>query len=250
MAKISLVGMYNYTNGDIFSGADFPTGFSKETFVNQVILEYGEMEVLYADADFMKLAISNWVNTNYWGISKAVHAISVQYDPLNNYDRTETRTRNVIEDGTNTGTVTDAGTNTGTVTDAGTSSAQSTTSGTIDRDETSGNQHKVSAMDSSTYSPANTDDGTATLDESTSGTASTQGTSGNTRTDNLASSNTRTDNLAHESEMQEEESVRAYGNIGVTTSQQMLEAELEIAKYNIYRTFAGIFASDLLIMVY
>lgn len=43
---------------------------------------------------------------------------------------------------------------------------------------------------------------------------------------------------------------RAHGNIGVTTSQQMLEAELKIAKWNLYDHIADLFLSEYVIPVY
>ena len=210
MAKITLIGMHNYTDGGIWENVVLPSAINKEQFINTILLNYGEMETLYADPDMMKFAITNWANINNWSILKAVTAINVEYEPLNNYDRTETRTK--------------SGTNTGTVTDSGNTSVTSTTSGT------NANEHKVSAYDSSSYSADNKDEG------STSGSGTSTGTTGNTRTDNLAHA--------------EQESIRAFGNIGVTTSQQMLQSELDLSLYNIYETFAGIFAFDLLLMVY
>ena len=41
-----------------------------------------------------------------------------------------------------------------------------------------------------------------------------------------------------------------HGNIGVTTSQQMLEAELNISKWNIYENIAKLFANEFCIMIY
>lgn len=43
---------------------------------------------------------------------------------------------------------------------------------------------------------------------------------------------------------------RAHGNIGVTTSQQMLEAELTIARWNLYDHIADLFLSEFVIPVY
>lgn len=214
MAKITLIGMNNYTEGHIWDGLAVPSQMSKETFINTIMFQYGEMETLFSDPEAMAFAIQTWSNKNNWSMVKAAAAINVSYDPLNNYDRTETRSR------------TESGTNTGTVTDSGNTSVTSTTSGT------NANEHTVSAYDSSSYSADNKDEG------STSGSGISTGTDSNTRTDNLAHSNT------------ESESIRAYGNIGVTTSQQMLESELNVSLYNIYDTFAGIFAYDLLLMVY
>lgn len=41
-----------------------------------------------------------------------------------------------------------------------------------------------------------------------------------------------------------------YGNIGVTTSQQMLESEYEVAKFNIYEQIADLFIKEFCICVY
>lgn len=226
MAKITLIGMHNYTDGHIWDNVVLPAAFNKDQFINTILLNYGEMETLYADPDMMKFAITNWANINNWNILKAVTAINIEYEPLQNYDRRETRSLS----GTNTGTITDAGNR---------STSVSTTARTVtDRDETNETEHKVSAYDASTYSPDNTDDGSNTLDETVNATGSSTGSD--------ISGNTRTDNLAHS----EQETIRAYGNIGVTTSQQMLQSELDLTLYNIYETFAGIFAFDLLLMVY
>lgn len=43
---------------------------------------------------------------------------------------------------------------------------------------------------------------------------------------------------------------RAWGNIGVTTSQQMLESELSVARFNIYEQIADVFCSEYCIAVY
>lgn len=43
---------------------------------------------------------------------------------------------------------------------------------------------------------------------------------------------------------------RAYGNIGVTTSQQMLQAELDVASWNLYEHITDIFLSEFIIPVF
>lgn len=43
---------------------------------------------------------------------------------------------------------------------------------------------------------------------------------------------------------------RAHGNIGITTSQQMLESELDIASWNLYNHIADIFLREFIIPVY
>ncbi len=41
-----------------------------------------------------------------------------------------------------------------------------------------------------------------------------------------------------------------YGNIGVTTSQQMLQSELDIAEWNIYEHITDLFLEELVLMIY
>lgn len=43
---------------------------------------------------------------------------------------------------------------------------------------------------------------------------------------------------------------RTHGNIGVTTSQQMLQSEYDVAKFNIYEAAADLFCRELCIFVY
>ena len=43
---------------------------------------------------------------------------------------------------------------------------------------------------------------------------------------------------------------RAHGNIGVTTSQQMLESEIEIARFNLYDEISNLFLSEFCIYTY
>lgn len=45
-------------------------------------------------------------------------------------------------------------------------------------------------------------------------------------------------------------SARLFGNIGVTTSQQMLQSELDIAQWNIYDHITDLFLSEFIIPVY
>lgn len=54
----------------------------------------------------------------------------------------------------------------------------------------------------------------------------------------------------NESETKNVRTGRAHGNIGVTTSQQMLEAELSVARWNLYDHIADLFLSEFVIPVY
>lgn len=206
-----------------------------------------------SDATMSNLATTIfYLYNDYW--TKEFATLSAQYNPISNYDMTETESiEREGSDGhtrTNTGTVQDAGThantrtNTGTVTDAG--SHSETTSGSADISTTANgtSENEVSAFNSAAYvdNDKNTNNTTTSSDTDTS--TSRSGTDGNTRTDNLSESNqgtdgnTRTNNLSEgftgtHSDTEDRTLTRS-GNIGVTTSQQMLESERELWMWNFF----------------
>ena len=240
-AKITTVGFYQYMNAynnDLFGLLNLPPGINKDTLVNNIMLRGGEFEVVYSNPDFYKSAIGLWSNKHYRTFEKWINALNIDYNPLENYDRMEEWSDSGSR--TNTGTVSDSGIrkNTGT---------QSTESSGKDNFKGSGNStssDEISAYNSNSFQ----NDKKNTTNSSNS--SETNTTANNTRTDNLSesNSNTRTDNLYEKTNS--DRKGRAHGNIGVTTSQQMLQSELDIAKWNIYEQITDLFLSEFCIMVY
>ena len=240
-AKITTVGFYQYMNAynnDLFGLLNLPPGIDKDTLVNNIMLRGGEFEVVYSNPDFYKSAIGLWSNKHYRTFEKWINALNIDYNPLENYDRMEEWSDSGSR--TNTGTVSDSGIrkNTGT---------QSTESSGKDNFKGSGNStssDEISAYNSNSFQ----NDKKNTTNSSNS--SETNTTTNSTRTDNLSesNSNTRTDNLSEKTNS--DRKGRAHGNIGVTTSQQMLQSELDIAKWNIYEKITDLFLSEFCIMVY
>ena len=240
-AKITTVGFYQYMNAynnDLFGLLNLPPGIDKDTLVNNIMLRGGEFEVVYSNPDFYKSAIGLWSNKHYRTFEKWINALNIDYNPLENYDRMEEWSDSGSR--TNTGTVSDSGIrkNTGT---------QSTVSSGKDNFKGSGNStssDEISAYNSNSFQ----NDKKNTTNSSNSSETNTK--NNNTRTDNLSesNSNTRTDNLSEKTNS--DRKGRAHGNIGVTTSQQMLQSELDIAKWNIYEQITDLFLSEFCIMVY
>ena len=93
----------------------------------------------------------------------------------------------------------------------------------------SGNtENKVSAYDVSNYQPHDQSD--------------TSSTGSNTSDSVTDASGTTSDILLHDAHL--------YGNIGVTTSQQMLRDELDIDTWNIYEHITDLFLNEFAIYVY
>lgn len=220
--------------------------------------------------------------------SKLYALLSMEYNPISNYDMTETETinRETDFDSTDTGTVTrvndtntsNTATHTGTdtnVIDSETSDIK-TQSGTV-----------TTVLDEDTTNTGTvTDSGSRTVDDSVFGFNSSEAvdtdtsteTKGNTRTNNLTeskdSTNTETRNLsdmntgtvdttetqtknltdtesgeidATDTETRNlagtnngsedtERELRRSGNIGVTTTQQMMQSEIELWQWNFFKT--------------
>ena len=115
-----------------------------------------------------------------------------------------------------------------TTTDDGHTSSSGTSTDTSNGTGSSSTENKISAFNSETYSNDNTN--TTNTSNSTSGTTTLNNTGASDNT------NVRVG--------------RAHGNIGVTTSQQMLESELDIARWNIYEHITDIFLSEFIIPIY
>lgn len=260
-AKITLIGLSNY-NSNLFHYMVLPDNIDRDLLIDCILMRCGEFEVLYPNPNYMQSAINVWSRKWYRTFEKWVNVLSMEYDPLSNYDRTETWTdtgsgnsTNQIN-GTNTETIND--TNSETITNDTTTTHTSTGTAT-DNSTGSGNSESVntvSAFDSSSYVPHDKNNSsTSTTNESISSTSAngtdemendvtrngqnnTSRNGQNTSTSTENSSNT----LSHTGRM--------YGNIGVTTSQQMLQSELDIATWNLYEHISDIFASEFCIMVY
>lgn len=212
-AKLTIIGLYNYMesiNDDLFKYLDIPSGIDADSLKDNIMIRGGEFEVLYSNPYFMQDSIRVWSNKWYRTFEKWVDALNVKYAPLDNYDR--------YEDFTDT--------------HSGSGSIDTTTTldNTVTDDSESTVENKVSAYDSGTYQPKDQThteyDNTTTLDSD--GTVSTTTTDGKT--------------IEHHAHL--------HGNIGVTTSQQMLQAELDVQRFNLIEQITDIFLREYIIPIY
>ena len=235
-AKITLIGIENYLNPDrsVFDKINLPDGIDKETLIGSIILRCQEFELLYSDPDFLIDAVNIWSRKNYWTFDKWIKAINIQYDPLYNYDRTEEYTD----------------THSGNYNKNGSGNSSGVTGTTNDLTETHGLAttndvtvtHSEKAFNDSNY--VGTTQDVTDQDTSDTGTITNTGTVTGNYTNNDSSVENGTDGYTNQ------HNARLYGNIGVTTSQQMLQSELDIARWNMYEHIADLFASEFCIMVY
>lgn len=271
-SKLTMIGMYNF-DPTLFDNMLLPSGISSDTVRDEILMKSGEFEVLYPDIAFMKLAIGHWSKKHYRTFEKWLTALNIEYDPLYNYDRTEEYTderqgssaksgetgrtfsndsnENHIDNENAESNTNSVGNSTGHTTGS-TSPAQTTNTRTT----------TVAAFDANTYQPKEQTTDALTLQvagSDSSDTTSSTGNSENSKTSrNNATSNSRNENGSDDLKTNEvannneiiTHKARLFGNIGVTTSQQMLQSELDIARFNLFEQIADLFVTEFCLMIY
>lgn len=106
MSNMSILGLYTYDN-TIFDNIVLPSDLDKDTLVDNILMEYAELEVLYPDTSFMKEAIGKWSNSRIHTWERMKNVLYEDYDPFINIKRDEVRTITQERDLQGTGTGTD-----------------------------------------------------------------------------------------------------------------------------------------------
>lgn len=198
-ATMTLIGLNNfleYQEKDLFENLSFPEGIDKDIAIQNILLFCDDKELLYPDAQFMIDAIGLWSTKWHRTFDKWIKALSIDYAPLENYDRQE----------------------------AWSDSASSSESSS------------ASASDSATGNMSQTNDVSAfNSDVMRDDTSASQHTDNNATYSSTANA-IKSDLNTHRG--------RIHGNIGVTTSQQMLQAEFDVSRFNIYDEIAVIFMRE------
>lgn len=222
-ATMSVLGLYQWDN-TLFSLLSLPEGLDKDTLVDFILAECSDLEILYPNPEVLKGLIGVWSATEQYTWGKLYATMQLQYNPIDNYNRTETRTLASQAAGNST----DGGTDT--VTSADTGSDSTTGSST--------NVNQVKAFDTA----ANTF------------TDREKDTVNNTGSTTYGKTNTNTTRYGHTNgntySKNDTENIRAFGNIGVTTTQQMIEQERETAKFNIFQVILDEFKQRFCVLVY
>ena len=259
--RISVLGLYNYDNS-LFSEMVYPAAFTadeKQTVVGNILAECAELECLFPDTGTMKTMIGLWSKLNISVWQRIFTASKLEYNPIENYNRTELETisddrtdshsgndvsrlsgsdgssRTISNTQTNTGTDSRTVADTHSGTDTTTNSITAYDSNTLYTHDTSGTQygHKVNTTDSMVHGHTVTDSGSDT------------GSVTYGRTDTL----THGEVITHEGDITRNN--HTSGNIGVTTSQQMLEQEIEVsAKLNVMKMIVESFKERFCLLVY
>lgn len=300
-ATLSVLGLYNF-DSSLFDDMAYPSGFTsdeKQTVVGNILMECAELEFLFPDFNAAKQAIGIWSRLNVAVWERIFTAANLEYNPIENYNRTELETiaddRTDTHSGndvtrssgvdsralTSTKTETHSGSDskqissTDSETNSGSDSRQLSSTGSETNSGTDTQTNKISGYDSgnlvdhdqnllqhghgvsttssgsdaTTYGHVISKTGSGS-DATTYGHVITEGGSGSDAiTYGKSETLTHGEQIVHEGDITKNSHIS--GNIGVTTSQQMLEQEIEIsAKLNVMDMIVRAFKERFCILVY
>lgn len=224
-ATLSILGLYQ-REPTLFDELELPGSMNKDVLIDNILYEAAPLEAYYPDPNFMKFMIGRWsfMNQSVW--QKLYDTTVLEYNPIFNYDRTEEWSENeqMLDKRTLTGTEMETSTDN--------SSGEIRSSGTVK------SELNVSGYNESSYVPR--EQTIETPDTLTSNTSETDRTVSIDKND-TENMDRKRDNIR---------TGRAFGNIGVTTTQQMIQQERETALFNMYKVITDSFIERFCLMIY
>lgn len=240
-AIMSLMGLYEFDD-KLFDGFSYPAEFTpdeRNILVDNLMLDTAELELLYPDAHFMAIAIRAWSKKELPVWEKLLATTKLEYNPIWNKDGTITETifGSHKTDGSTGSSRKDSYTDIG--------SGESADSG--QRTGTVGNatNHKVSGY--------NMESGTATdWEQSENGESSESQSNNQKQSSTLQHSAEGSDTHTSTETGNTEQTLtrKEQGNIGVTTTQSMINEEREVDKFNIIDYIIDSFKKRFCLLVY
>lgn len=224
MSLLTVEGLYNYDN-TLFDGFNVPEGLVKQIAIDAILMRTRELEILYPDFNYMKTRIAIWSNKYQINWKKLYDTTVLEYNPIENYDRMEDWTDTEDE------TTTSARDNT------------RNTNNTVKSTSTNEIMNNVNVTDQNTAFNAGLADHAKQI---TDGDTTENGTITNTET----GKDTENENVNGGRTGRHIRNGRAHGNIGVTTSQQMIQSERDLVVFNLYDVIAESFIENFCLMVY
>lgn len=224
-ATLSILGLYQ-REPTLFDELELPGSMNKDVLIDNILYEAAPLEAYYPDPNFMKFMIGRWsfMNQSVW--QKLYDTTVLEYNPIFNYDRTEEWSENeqMLDKRTLTGTEMETSTDN--------SSGEIKSSGTVK------SELNVSGYNESSYVPR----------EQTIETPDTL-TSNTSETDRIVSID-KNDTENMDRKRDNIRTGRAFGNIGVTTTQQMIQQERETVLFNMYKVITDSFIERFCLMIY
>ena len=214
---LTLAGMIdNYP--EITDKLAIPNGMDKDIILDYIYMYAGQNESRYGNPHILSHLFHSFFSSRKSEWERMWIALQAEYNPIENTDRYETFSRKFTSDNE----------------EKNTSEVNGESGGESTRTPNLTTENKRSAFDSSQYQPLG--QATESGNETTNSSSNTKQTGSENKTQN------RKDEEGHE--------LHSHGNIGVTTNQEMITEELELRKYNLYKTIALEVENEFTITVY
>ena len=233
-SKISIMGLYEYDDS-IFDNFNVPDEMDRDVTIAEILMQCAELELIYPSAPIMKTAIENWTKAELPQWQRAYRDMTIEYNPIWNVDGTETETIERELSGRDVNTLNTDKNNTRTIeSEVETNNETETQNTTVNsvagyNGEGFANSEKTENDGSQTGSGNQTTEGT----EKGTETGSEKGQSDKTEAEKITTTKTRG------------------GNIGVTMTQQMLNADLDLLiRLNPYQFIVDSFKKRFCLLVY
>lgn len=277
--SLSPLGLYNW-DSTVFDLMQIPEALDRDTLVKNLLAETAELEVLYPNPVVFKNLVGVWSAKQIDIWNRLYSTTQYEYNPIENYDRHETGSDSGTGSTTHSGTdgrteaITTGGKDTLDMTrrDGGTEVVDTQYSNEQGgQDEVTGTDKKGHWIAGFNSQGSGSDDGlvkqTRDQDDANTiteygkteeGTGSTTTTFGKTETNKDETTYGKTENVQETKTYGEQiqttsggqHELRAHGNIGVTTTQEMIKQERQIDLFNIYDIIIEDFKMRFCILVY
>ena len=234
-SRLDLLGIYKFDNTvlDLLELPEDEDGnelIDRDALKDNLLMDTAEMEILYPDASFLKLAIGSWSKKQVPIWSELYNSTQFEYNPIWNVDGT------VVEERDLAGT--DYRTDDHTTERTHDDSMERTHDDTLERthDDTLTTKNDVFGYNSATAAPESevTADHDGTITDAHTGTITDTdtGTINHDTTDTGSITTTRT------------------GNIGITSTQSLIKEQRDVVQFNIMDYIINDFKNRFCLLVY
>lgn len=199
-----------------------PDGIDRQLALDTIYQRCGLTPLYHPDPAWLKFYVGRWCSKNAKTWEELYKTTIQDYNPIYNYDRTEETT--------------DTRSGTRKLSEDTSSNTKQSGDSSVTDSSSDSNEHTMSADNSDNYEPGYKD---------VSSRQDMQASESSNRVDvtgDHAVDETTGETYSHK--------LRAYGNVGVTTTQEMLEAQRKVVRYNIYNEIADSFKDEFCLYIY
>lgn len=222
--QIATTGLLDllYYDDTIMDNFTVPDGIDRQLALDTIYQRDGLTPLYHPDPAWLKFYVGRWCSKNAKTWEELYKTTIQDYNPIYNYDRTEETT--------------DTRSGTRTLSEDTSSNTKQNGDTSVTDTSSDNSEHTTSADNSDTYEPGYKD---------VSSRQDTQASESSNRVDvtgDRAVDETTGETYSHK--------MRAFGNVGVTTTQEMLSAQRTLVRYNVYDEIADSFKDEFCLYIY